>query len=108
MKGKRFKLERKILEEVRDTLHSYNIRAKLLSSFIAENYVGESFYNLLLVKYQNTIMTYSGEIISILSENGKSFLVSEQQIEKFGNYKKILNSIEETINDSQMFSLKVH
>ena len=108
MKTKKFKLERKVLEEVNSNLYSCHIRAKLLSAFLAENYLDDNYYHVLLRKYFDALGSYTIELSNLLSEDKSFFLVSEQFVEKLNNYKKILTSIEEAVNSSNVFSLKVH
>jgi hypothetical protein len=108
MKPKRFKLERKVLEELKSVLWSYNLKAKILNAFIAENYINDNYYHILLRKYQDTLDMYNNELQDILVENKGFFLVSEDHIKRLNNYKIILNSIEDTVNSSNIFSLKVH
>lgn len=108
MKAKKFKLERKVLEEVDSNLYSCHIRAKLLSAFLAENYLDDNYYHVLLRKYFDTLGSYTVELSKILSEDKSFFLVTAEFVEKLNNYKTILVSIEEAINGSNVFSLKVH
>lgn len=108
MKNKKFKLERKVLEEVDSNLYSCHIRAKLLSAFLAENYLDDNYYHVLLRKYFDTLGSYTIELSNLLSENKSFFLVSEDFVKKLNNYKTTLVSIEEAINSSNVFSLKVH
>ena len=108
MKTKKFKLERKVLEEVDSNLYSCHIRAKLLSAFLAENYLDDNYYHVLLRKYFDTLGSYTVELSKILSEDKSFFLVTAEFVEKLNNYKTILVSIEEAINGSNVFSLKVH
>lgn len=108
MKNKKFKLERKVLEDVKKALFSYSLRAKLLSAYVAENYVCESFYNILLVKYQECISQYHIEVEDLLKDGKNIFIVSQEQIEKLNYYKNMLNLLEDSINASGLFSLKVH
>jgi hypothetical protein len=108
MKSKKYKLERKVLEEVNSSLYSYHIRAKLLSAFVAENYLEDNYYHVLLRKYFDTLGSYTIELSNLLSENKAFFLVSAEFVEKLNNYKTILTSIEDAVNSSNVFSLKVH
>ena len=108
MKNKKFKLERKVLEEVNANLYSCHIRAKLLSAFLAENYLDDNYYHVLLRKYFDALGSYTVELSNILSENKSSFLVSAEFVEKLNNYKTIIVSIEDVFNSSNMFSLRVH
>lgn len=108
MKSKKFKLERKVLEEVNSNLYSCHLRAKLLSAFLAENYLDDNYYHVLLRKYFDALGSYAIELDKLLSENKTYFLVSAEFVQKLNNYKKILVNLEETINSSNIFSLKVH
>ena len=108
MKNKKFKLERKVLEDINSSLYSCHIRAKLLSAFIAENYLDDNYYHVLLRKYFDALGSYTIEISNILSEDKSFFLVSGQFIDKLNGYKTIITSIEEAVNSSNVFSLKVH
>ena len=108
MKTKKFKLERKVLEEVNANLYSCHIRAKLLSAFLAENYLDDNYYHVLLRKYFDALGSYTVELSNVLSENKSSFLVSAEFVEKLNNYKTIIVSIEDVFNSSNMFSLRVH
>ena len=108
MKTKKFKLERKIVEEVNSNLYSCHIRAKLLSAFLAENYLDDNYYHVLLRKYFDTLGSYTIELSNLLSDDKNFFLVSKEFVEKLNSYKTILNSIEDAINSSNVFSLKVH
>lgn len=108
MKTKKFKLERKALEDAKKALYSCSLRAKLLSAHVAENYVCESFYNILLVKYQECISKYHIEVESLLEDGKNIFIVSQEQVEKLNYHKNMLNLLEDSINASGVFSLKVH
>ena len=108
MKNKKFKLERKVLEEVNANLYSCHIRAKLLSAFLVENYLDDNYYHVLLRKYFDALGSYTVELSNVLSDNKSSFLVSAEFVEKLNNYKTIISSIEDVFNSSNMFSLRVH
>ena len=71
-------------------------------------YLDDNYYHVLLRKYFDTLGSYTVELSKILSEDKSFFLVTAEFVEKLNNYKTILNSIEDAINSSNVFSLKVH
>jgi len=108
MKQKRFKLERKIVEEVYETLKSYLIRSKQLLSFIEEERTEEDYTSNLLILYCNSILNYMFELDKLLIENGSHYLVTADLVEKLNKHKKILVELEEQFNSNTRYSLKVH
>jgi hypothetical protein len=108
MKQKKFKLERKIVEEVYETLKSYLTRSKHLIAFIESEKTEEQYTSNLLILYCNSILNYMFELDKLLLENGSHYLVTEDLIDKLNKHKKILIELEDRFNSNTRYSLKVH
>lgn len=108
MKQKKFKLERKIVEEVYETLKSYLTRSKQLIAFIESEKTEEQYTSNLLILYCNSILNYMFELDKLLLQNGSHYLVTADLVEKLNEHKKILVELEEQFNSNTRYSLKVH
>jgi hypothetical protein len=108
MKQKRFKLERKIVEEVYETLKSYLTRSKHLIAFIETENKEEQYTSNLLILYCNSILNYMFELDKLLLENGSHYLVTSDLVDKLNKHKKVLVELEEQFNNNTRYSLKVH
>ena len=108
MKTKKYRLEREILENLYGTLKDLSTRSKLLMSFIAEENISDQYYYDLLSLYYNNIFNYMREIEKLVMLEGKYYLIGQDLLDKLNNYKKIITGIEEEVNKSPRYSLRVH
>jgi hypothetical protein len=105
---KRFKLERKIVEEVYETLKSYLTRSKHLIAFIEQENTAEQYTSNMLILYCNSILNYMFELDKLLLEDGSHYLVTADLVDKLNKHKKVLVELEEQFNNNTRYSLKVH
>ena len=105
---KKFKLERKIVEEVYETLKSYLTRSKQLIAFIETENKEEQYTSNLLILYCNSILNYMFELDKLLLENGSHYLVTADLVDRLNKHKKVLVELEEQFNSNTKYSLKVH
>jgi len=108
MKGKKFKLEKNVVEEVYVNLKNLLSRAKSIIAFIEENQPEQQYVSNVLILYSNHILNYMHELEKLLSQGGKQYLITQELIEKLGNYKKVLVELEEQFHNNSNLSLKVH
>ena len=108
MKQKRYKLERKIIEEVHETLKSYLIRTRQLLCFIEPENNKEQYISNLLILYGSSILNYMNELDKLLIENGNYYLVTAELVEKLNKHQKNLNDLEDHFHANSKYSLKVH
>lgn len=108
MKSKKFKLEKNIVEEVYINLKSLLARAKSVIAFIEDNNPEQQYTSNILVLYCNNILNYMFELEKLLLQSGKQYYITQELIEKLGNYKKILVELEDQFHKNSSFSLKVH
>lgn len=108
MKTKKFKLERKILEEVHKGLLSLLERSKYILSFIQTNHSEDKHNSNLLILYSTEILTYLLEIEKILADEGKYYLISSELMEKLNSIKSNISRIETNFHTNSIYSLKVH
>jgi hypothetical protein len=108
MKAKKFKLERKIVEEVYETLKTYLIKAKHIIAFIeAENTLEQHTSNMLIL-YCNSVLNYMLELEKLMIDGAAYYLVTADLVEKLNKHKKILVELEENLHVNSKYSLKVH
>lgn len=108
MKSKKFKLEKKMVEEVYDNLKQFLVRAKHLIAFTQEQKPEDQFISNLLILYCNTILAYMLELEKLFMSDGNSYFVSKELIEKLNDYKKLIVSLEDKIQEHPRYSLKAH
>lgn len=108
MKNKKFKLEKKIVEEVYNGLKQLLARAKHLITFTQDQVPEDQFVSNLLILYCNTILAYMLELEKLFMIGGNSYLVSKELIEKLNDYKKLIVSLEDKVHEYPKYSLKAH
>lgn len=108
MKTKKFKLEKKMVEEVYDGLKQLLSRAKHLIAFSQDQVPEDQFISNLLILYCNTILAYMLELEKLFMSGGSSYFVSKELIEKLNDYKKLIVSLEDKIHEHPKYSLKAH
>jgi hypothetical protein len=108
MKTKKYKLDKDILQEVYTVLKSCSIKAKFIKAHIVTESPLDSYYYDLLSLYYNSIFNYMHEIEKLILQEGKYYLITQELMDKLNNYKKIITGIEEEINSSPKYSLRIH
>ena len=108
MKEKKFKLERKRLEDIQLNLYYMNHRAKSMMIYLFNEDIKETFYSALIMHYQQAIMKLSSEAFKLLKSEGDTLIVNEETIETFVFYTNIIDNVEDLFAQSGMYSLKVH
>jgi len=108
MKAKKFKLERKIIEEVHDTLKTYLVKAKHIIAFIEIESPSDHHISNMLILYSNSVLNYMLELEKLMIDGASYYLVTADLVEKLNKHKKILVELEEHLHINSKYSLKVH
>lgn len=108
MKTQKFKIERKILQELDISLRSLATRLRIATGFLVENNHNDFHSFGVLNIYYNLVLTYLSEIEQLLSLGGNSVIVSKELMEKLNNYKKAINKTEVEASSIPFLSLSIH
>ena len=108
MKTKKYKLDKDILQEVYTVLKSCSTKAKFVKAHIVMESPLDCYYYDLLSLYYNSIFNYMHEIEKLILQEGRYYLITQDLMDKLNNYKKIITGIEDEINASPKYSLRIH
>ena len=108
MKTKKYKLDKEILQEVYTVLKNCSTKAKFIKDHIAMESPLDCYYYDLLSLYYNSIFNYMHEIEKLILQEGRYYLITQELMDKLNNYKKIITGIEDEINNSPKYSLRIH
>ena len=108
MKITKYKIERNKLDDALNTLEILSRRSRILMAHIIEENYDNTFYYQLIFYYNKTTADYQSEISKLLLQQGKTFIVQKEQVEKFSSYKKIMDEIELVLEMRGKYSLRLH
>jgi len=108
MKNQKFRIEKKILNELECALHSLASRLRIATAFLVEKDEND-FHNFgVLNIYYNLVLNYIHEIEVLLESPGAYIIITKEKMESLNNYKKAINKTEAEASSIPYISLSLH
>ena len=108
MKVQKFKIEKKIIDELKFSLYSLASRLRALCIFIVQKNLNDLYNFNLINLYHSSVVNYIHEIENVSETDYNFIIVSKEMMEKFNSHKNILHKMEQEVSRIPFISISIH